>query len=411
MAELERVAITGLGIVSPIGNDLNEVASALRDGRSGIRAVPEWEGYEDLAPRVAGMVVGVDLSAAIPRKNRRSMGRVAQLCTFATRQAIEHAALPRELLGTGRVGLSVGSTTGSPAATIGFYKNILDTGIRANKSTAFLQVMGHTCAANVALAFGITGRVWGPNSACTSSSQGIGLAYDTLRMGLQDVMICGGAEEVHYTTAGTFDLVGAASKAFNDAPTQTPRPFDARRDGMVVGEGSGILILERWQHAVDRGATILAEIVGFATTCDGQHITSPAAAGMRSCMRTALDGAGLQPRDIDYVNAHATGTEAGDPTEAQASAEVFGDSVPVSSTKGQTGHTLGACGGIESIFTWLAMRDGFVPPTRNLTDIDAACQGPWLVTEPLTRPIRTAMTNNFAFGGINTSIILRRAPD
>ena len=367
-----------------------------------------WEGHAGLGPRVAGMWEGLDPEGAIPRKHRRSMGRVAQLCTVAARAAATHAGIGDNLLGSGRLGLAVGSTTGSASATIEFYDNLLQHGVRGNKSTAFLKVMSHTCAANVALALGITGRVWGPISACTSASQSIGLAYDTLRLGAQDVMLCGGADEAHYTTAGIFDLAGAASKAFNDTPEETPRPFDARRDGMVVGEGSGILVLERLAHAEARGATIYGELIGFATGCDGSHITSPAAEGMEACMRNALSSAGLEPAEVDYINAHATGTEAGDPTEAQATAAVFGDRVPMSSTKGQTGHTLGACGGIESIFVLAAMAGGFVPGTRNLEETDPHCAGPWLLRQAEERDVRVAMNNNFAFGGINTSLIFRR---
>jgi 3-oxoacyl-[acyl-carrier-protein] synthase II len=407
MRQPEPVVITGLGLASPAGHDLEAVTRALREGRSGIRAVPEWRDVDGLTALVAGLVEGVDLHEAIPRKFRRSMGRVAQLAAFAMSRAIADSGLPAELVQGGRVGLAVGSTTGSPTATLEYYRNILGPGMRANKSTSFLQVMSHTCAANCALAFGITGRVWGPNSACTSASQAIGLGYETLLAGAQDVMICGGAEEVHFTTAATFNLAGAASSGYNDRPHLTPRPFDKARDGMVVGEGAGIVVLERLAHARARGARIYGEVVGFATTCDGEHITSPAEAGMARAMEQALASAGLSPANVDYVNAHATGTELGDSTEARATARVFGDRVPVSSTKGHVGHTLGACGAIETIFVLAMMRGGFAAPTLNLETIDPACSGVWLLQQPLERPIRVAMNNNFAFGGINTSLVLR----
>ena len=343
----------------------------------------------------------------IPRQQRRSMGRMSLFAAQAAQDALADAGLEGAAAASGRMGCIIGSTTGSPLATFDYYANILGPGIRANKGTAFLQIMSHTAAANVALAHGIIGRVWGTSAACASGSQGIGLAYDTVKAGSQDVMICGGAEETHFTAAATFDLVGAASTGFNDRPEMTPRPFDKARDGMVVGEGAGILILERLEHAVARGAKIHAEVVGFATTCDAEHLTSPDVAGMAFCMREALVSAGIAATEVDYVNAHATGTVLGDATEAKATADVFGDRVPFSSTKGYTGHTLGGCGGIESIFVILMMQHGFVAPNRNLENIDPACQGPWLVTEPLTRRLRIAMNNNFAFGGINTSLIFR----
>lgn len=401
------VVVTGIGIASPVGHDLETVTSALLQGRSGIRAMPEWSQIDGLTALVAGLVEGLDLQASVPRKYRRSMGKVAQLAAFAVGRAIEDAQLPADLVRGGRVGLAVGSTTGSPLATLEYYRNIIGPGIRANKSTSFLQVMSHTCAANCALAFGISGRVWGPNSACTSASQSIGLAFETVLAGAQDVMICGGAEEAHYTTAATFNLAGAASTGDADGPRRAPRPFDVKRDGMVVGEGAGILVLERLAHAHARGAKIYGEIIGFATTCDGEHITSPAEQGMARAMEQALESADIAASDVDYINAHATGTVLGDSTEARATARVFGDRVPVSSTKGHIGHTLGACGGIESIFVLGMMRAGFAAPTLNLETVDPACAGIWHLQQPLKRPVRVAMNNNFAFGGINTSLVFR----
>lgn len=406
--DTERVVVTGVGITCPIGNDFDTVVDNLEKGESGIRRMEGWSEHEGLSSKVAGTVLDLDLHAILPRKVRRTMGRVAQLCAFASGKAIEAAGLESDYVRGGQVGLAMGSTVGSSAATLEWYRNALGPGgIRANKSTAFLKVMSHTCAANVALAHGITGRVWGSNSACTSSSQAIGLGYDTVRLGAQEVMICGGAEEAHYTTAAVFDLVSAASSAFNDRPMMTPRPFDKQRDGMVVGEGGGALVLERYDRAKARGATIYGEILGFATTCDGEHITTPAAAGMVSCMRRAMADSRLTASDIQYINAHATGTGIGDPAEAQATAEVVGDRVPISSTKGHVGHTLGGCGAIESIFVLGMMREGFAAPTLNLNEVDPSCEGPWHLQEPLRRPMEVAMSNNFAFGGINTTLIFR----
>jgi len=398
-----------MGITSPIGNTKAAVLEALKTGRSGVRMQPEWRTVAGLNSHVAGVVENLDLKEVLPRKVRRTMGRVAQLATYATGEAVRQAALSEALLSSGRVGVALGSTAGSSAATLEYYANILGPGIRANRGTAFLQIMSHTCAANVALAYGIIGPVWGPNSACASGSQSIGLGYESIKSGMADVMICGGAEENHFTVAATFDLVGAASTGYNDRPEATPRPFDKARDGMVVGEGAGVVVLERLEHAQARGAQVLAEIVGFATTCDAEHITSPDAGGMSYCMKQALARADLTATDIDYINAHATGTTLGDATEAQATAQVFGDRVPLSSTKGYTGHTLGGCGGIESIFSLLMLQHGFVAPNRNLTTPDPACQGPWLVDNLIEKPLRAVMNNNFAFGGINTSLIYVRS--
>lgn len=400
----ERVVVTGRGIVSSIGQTPDDVWDGLLNGKSGVCYMPEWAEIDGLNSHVAAPVKGIDLQKAIPRKYRRSMGRVAQFGTLAASRAIADAGLGKEIMRTGRVGLAVGSTTGSPGSTYDYYDNLIKRGVRANRSTAFLQVMSHTCAANIALACGINGRVWGPASACTSGSQSLGLGFETLQAGKQDIMLCGGAEEVHFTTAATFDMVSAASSQYSDRPTYTPRPFDMNRDGMVVGEGAGILVLERLSHAQARGATIYAEVLGFGTGCDGEHITSPAAKGMALCMQAALDDAGLAPSDVDYINGHATGTDLGDIAEAQATHQVFGDRVPLVSTKGYIGHTLGACGAIESIFLMEMMKHGIMIPCKNLDSVDD-CSGPWILNEQRQAPIKVAMNNNFAFGGINTSLI------
>ncbi|HEV8321190.1 MAG TPA: beta-ketoacyl synthase N-terminal-like domain-containing protein, partial [Myxococcota bacterium] len=379
-----------------------------RTGRSGIGRVAAWDAVADLRPRVAGLVAGVD-PKSIPRPLRRGMGTVAQYAALATQQAVAAARLGEAELRGGTVGLALGSTTGSPLAIGEFYKTVDTEGVRGLRSTDFLKCMSHTCAANVAVMLGLTGRVLSPNSACTSGAQAIGLSWELISAGMEDVMLAGGAEEVHYTTAATFDIVGAASHGFNDAPSRTPRPFDARRDGLVVAEGAGVLVLEEWERAVRRDATIYGEVLSFATTCDGEHMAQPAPAGMHGCMARALERGGLAPRDVDYINAHATGTDVGDPAEAEATRRLFGDAVPVSSSKGYTGHTLGACGAIESIFCLLMMRGGFLAPTLNLEEVDQACRGLRHVTEVVAARPRRVMNNNFAFGGINTSLVLGAA--
>jgi 3-oxoacyl-[acyl-carrier-protein] synthase II len=400
-----RVVITGWGALTPIGNDAETISTALKTGRSGIREMTEWANRNDLATRVGGVVRDFD-EKSIPREFRRSMGRVAMLAAEASKQALSQSRLPAELLGAGRVGLSIGQTVASPSATQTYFNTLHDEGARGLKSTTFLQMMSHSAAANVALMLKCKGRVWSPSAACASSSQAIGQGYETIREGHQDVMLCGGAEELHVTTAITFDIVGGTSRAFNASPTKTPRPFDAKRDGLAVAEGAGIVVLEEREHALKRGAEIHGEILGFATTCDGEHMSSPARSGMAQTMRLALDAAGLKPQDIGYVNAHATGTPMGDGIESQATMDVLGDKVPVSSTKGHTGHTLAGCGAIEAVFCLLMMQRGFLAPTLNLEEIAADCVGPNLLRETIERRVQRVMTNNFAFGGVNTSLIL-----
>lgn len=403
-----RVVITGMGAISPIGNDLASVEGSLRAGTSGVRFMPDWDGIEGFGTRVAAPPAeGFDVKA-IPRGFRRSMGPQAMYAALATRQAVAQAGLPEEVVKGGRCGLSIGSTLGSAKSIHDFFGAYFDKkSVVGIKGTAFLQCMGHTCAANVALMLGIRGRVLAPLSACTSGSQGIGAGYEAVKSGAQDVMICGGADEAHFTAAITFDLVRGTSTHYHDRPEATPRPFDADRDGLVVGGGSGIVVLETLEHARARGAEVLAEVIGYATNCDGDHISQPQQAGMEACMRLGLESAGVAAEEVDYVHAHATATLLGDVVEARATAAVFGGEVPVSSTKGQTGHTMGACGALETIFTVLMMRGGFLAPTRNLERVDPECAGIRHVQALESAPIRVAVKNNFAFGGVNTSLVLR----
>jgi 3-oxoacyl-[acyl-carrier-protein] synthase II len=403
-----RVVITGWGALSPIGNDADAISSALRTGRSGIRAMPEWNSWADLHTKVGGVVEGFD-EKSIPREFRRSMSRVAMLAAEASKRALASSRLPPEALASGRVGISIGQTVAAPSSTQVYFDTLRAEGVRALKSTTFLQMMGHSAAANVALMLRCNGRVWSPNAACASSSQALGLGFETIAAGHQDVMLCGGSEELHATTAITFDIVQGTSRAFNDSPTKTPRPFDKRRDGLAVAEGAAVIVLEDREHALKRGAEIHGELIGFATTCDGEHMSSPSRAGMAKTMALALESAGLKASDIGYVNAHATATAAGDGVEAQATLEVLGAQVPVSSTKGHTGHTLAACGALETVFCLLMLQRGFLAPTLNLDEIAEDCLGPCLLREPVEKRVTHAMSNNFAFGGVNTSLILRTA--
>jgi 3-oxoacyl-[acyl-carrier-protein] synthase II len=276
-------------------------------------------------------------------------------------------------------------------------------------SLDYVKFMSHTCAANLGIDLGVTGRVISTCSACVSGSQAVGAGFEAIRAGAANVMICGGAEELHFTSAAIFDLLYAASTKYNDDPDRSPRPFDKDRDGLVVGEGACTLVLEDYDHAIARGARPVAEILSYATNCDGTHITSPSSAGMAAVMKRALRDAGLGPDRVGYVNAHGTGTEVGDIAESQATMEVFGDGVPVSSTKSFTGHTLGACGALESAFCIAMMNGGWMAHNRTLVTRDDRCAPLDLIRDaPRAKTLDVVMNNNFAFGGINTSLILGR---
>lgn len=404
-----RVVVTGMGLCSPIGNDLETVAQALQAGRGGIQPVPEWPERFRMNTGVAGLVGGVERSD-YPRRKVRTMGRVALLGAFASERAVADAGLDRAQLGDGRAGLAYGSTHGSSAETESYCREVFaNDRLDGIAGSHYLKFMSHTCAANLAEFFGIRGRVQPTCSACTSASQAIGTGYEYVRNGHADIMLVGGAEEVHFIPAGVFDVMFAASSRYNATPEATPRPFDAGRDGVVIGEGAGTLVLERLDHARARGARIYAEVLGYATNCDGIHLTNPSWEGMATCMQLGLESARIEAGDVDYVNAHGTATELGDIAESKATAAVFGGRTPVSTQKSYTGHTLGACGALESVFSLLMMARRFIAPNRNLDQLDPRCAKlDYVRGEARTARLDVIVNNNFAFGGINTSLVFRR---
>ncbi len=407
MTDQRRVVITGIGVTSPIGNSVEESVEGLKAGRSGAQFMPEWDDIEDLQCKVAACVTGLDLQKVFPRKRRRTMGRVALLAVHAMEQAVEQAGIDRELLKSDRVGVAFGSTSGSSDALEKYSTRMTQMRTIAGLDpNAYFKLMTHTCAVNVAQFYGVRGRIASTCTACTSGSMAIGTAYEEIKSGRQDVMLAGGSEEMHFTSACTFDLLMATSWGYNDRPTETPRPFDAKRNGLITGEGAGAVVLETLEGARARGATVLAEILGYATNCDGAHISAPHEEGMRRVMKLALDDAGLAPSAVDYVCGHGTGTEIGDIAESQATRAVFERPVPIASLKGYVGHTLGACGAIEAAWCVEMMRTGFLAACRNLTEVDPRCAELDYVRETREARPSVVMTNNFAFGGINTSILL-----
>lgn len=400
-----RVVVTGIGLASPIGNTLRAASGSLREDRHGIVHMPDFANIEHLQTRLGAPVRGLEL--AYPRKKVRTMGRVSLLSLYATEQAVADAGISADALASGRAGVAYGSTNGSSSANEEWCRKLfLTRGLAGVQSTEYIKFMSHTCAANLGIYYGITGRVISTCSACVSSSQALGAGYETIRAGAQDIMLCGGAEEMHFSHAAVFDIMFATSRR-NDEPDLTPRPFDKQRDGLVIGEGAGTFVLESYEHARARGAHIYAELLGYGTNCDGTHVTNPSADGMAGAMRLALRDAALDPAKIDYVNAHATATEVGDIAESLATAKIIGANTPISSTKSFTGHTLGACGAIEAAFCIAMMQEGWVAPNRTLDDVDPRCAKlDYVGKTPRSAKPRITMSNNFAFGGINTSLIL-----
>lgn len=406
---MRRVVITGMAALTPIGNDWHTVAQNLKSQQTGIRHMAAWSRYNGLNTQLAAPV-DFDRPAHYTRKQIRGMGRVAMLGTFATELALLDAGLLDDpVLKSGRVGVAYGSSSGSFDGLIDFTKMLLSFDKGSLNATSYIRMMGHTAPVNISLHFGINGRIIPTSSACTSGSQGIGYAYETIRQGLQVAMIAGGSDELSPSQAAVFDTLFATSLRNGD-PDKTPRPFDQHRDGLVIGEGSGTFILEERDHAMSRGASIYAEIVGFGTNADGLHVTQPDAGSMQVAMQLALQDANLDARAIDYVSAHGTATELGDIAESQATAAVLGHQVPISSMKSYTGHTLGACGSIEAWASVHMMNEGWFHPTANLKTVDPACAELDYIQGGIRHlDCEYVMSNNFAFGGINTSLIFKRS--
>ena len=404
-----RVVVTGMAGFSPIGNDWNEIHARLVARHSGIQYLPEWEKYNGLLTRLGGPVQNFELPAHYTRKNTRSMGRVSLLATRATELALIDANLLGDpVISGGRAGVAYGSSVGSTPAIADFGKMLLNHDIGNLNATTYLKMMGHTSVANVALFFQVRGRIIPSVSACTSGSMGIGYAYEAIKFGLQDVMLAGGAEELCPTEAATFDALYATSTR-NDEPQLTPRPFDRDRDGLVIGEGGCTLVLEELNRAQARGARIYAEVAGFATNADGSHVTQPNADTMQVVMRLALQDADLRPDRIDYISAHGTATEQGDIAESQATLAVLGSNTPISSLKSYTGHTLGACGALEAMVAIQMMQGGWFHPNLNLDHPDPRCaELDYIMGSGRSISADYVMSNNFAFGGVNTSLVFRR---
>jgi 3-oxoacyl-[acyl-carrier-protein] synthase II len=405
---MKRVVITGMGIISPIGNTKEAVFNRLLNNQSGIEPIKSWEKIKDLKVHIAGQCDNYD-AKRINRKNRRTMGSMAIMASLSALDAISMSRLDKEIISSSDTGVAMGSTTGSGNIIETTFNEFLKTGgISMLEGTTFMKIMNHSVAANVSAMLKTKGRVLSPCCACATSTQAIGEGFEIIKNGYQKVMICGGADELHHSTAGVFQVLHAASKKFEDFPSKTPRPFDADRDGLVVSEGAGTIVLEEYEYAKKRGATIFGEVIGYNTCCDGEHMTSPSSEGMLRCMQGALNQGGCAINEIDYINAHATGTQLGDIAESRAIKELCSNTIPVSATKGFTGHTLAASGVMEAIFCLLMMEHNVIIPTLNLESIDPDCAGIFHVQNKINKPLNKVMTSNFAFGGINATLVLKK---
>ncbi|MCE1115966.1 MULTISPECIES: beta-ketoacyl-ACP synthase [Pseudomonas] len=406
---MRRVVVTGMAGITALGNDWASIAAQFAAGRSGIRRMDEWDRYSELNTRLAGPIDDFQVPAHWTRKQLRSMGRVSRLAVAAAERALADAGLLDDpSIRDGRMGVACGSSTGSTDEIKTFGNMLLNSTSDGLNANSYVRMMPHTTAANISIYFGLTGRLIPTSSACTSGSQGVGYAYEAIKFGRLPLMLAGGAEELCPTEAMVFDALYATSLK-NDTPHLSPRPYDLDRDGLVIGEGGGMLVLEELEHALARGARIYAEVVGFGSNADGQHITRPEQVTMRRAMELALEDAGLAPEAIGYVNGHGTATEQGDIAETLATSSLFGPRMPISSQKSYLGHTLGACGALESWFSIEMMNREQYAPTLNLDNVDPQCgELDYLQGAFRAMSHEYVMNNNFAFGGVNTSLIFRR---
>jgi len=404
-----RVVITGMAGLTSLGHDWSTIRTRMLQQRTGIGIIDAWTQIDGLHTHLGAPILDFVLPAHYIRKQTRTMGRVAQLATVACERALADAKLldKSEILTGGRTGIAYGSCAGSSAPLLDLVAIMTEHSVRKITATTYIRAMSHTCAINAALFFGISGRIIPTASACTSSSQAIGYAYEAIKAGYQDVMLAGGAEELCPSQTSVFDTLYATSQK-NDTPSLTPRPFDKDRDGLVIGEGAGTLILEDLAHATARGAPIYAEVVGFGTNCDAVHVTQPTADTMQVALQLALVDAGITAADIGYVSAHGTATLRGDLAESIATHQVLGPNIPISSLKGYFGHTLGACGALEAWLSIEMLRNRCFMPTVNLDNVDPALAPlDYIHGQPRTLDCRYIMSNNFAFGGVNTSLIFK----
>ena len=406
---MRRVVVTGMGGVSALGNTWPQIEARLRERRNAIRTMNEWDRYTDMNTRLAGPIEDFAPPAHWTRKQLRSMGRVSQLAVRAAELAFEDAGLLNDpVLRSGVAGVACGSSIGSTPDIKDFAAMVISNDTSGLNANSYVRMMPHTTAANIGIFFGLQGRIVPTSSACTSGSQGIGYAYEAIKFGRQSLMICGGAEELCPTEAMAFDTLYATSRR-NSEPGATPRPYDRDRDGLVIGEGAGMLVLEEYEHAMNRGARIHAELVGFASNSDGMHVTKPEETTMRHVMELALADAGIDAAAVDYVNGHGTATEHGDIAETRATSALFGARMPLSTQKSYLGHTLGACGALEAWFSIEMMKGGWFAPTLNLDRIDERCgELDYIVGEGRHIDATYVMSNNFAFGGVNTSLVFKR---
>jgi len=410
-----RVVVTGMGMVSPLGLDLMSSWKAVIEGKSGVGYITHFD-VSDYSVRIAAEVKGFDPSNYIELKEVKKMDRFIHFAVAATHMAFEDSMLKITPENAERTGIVIGSGMGGLPAIEYYHGILLEKGWKRVSPFFIPMVIVNLAAGQISIRYGIKGPTLAVTTACATGNHSIGEAFRMIQYGDADVIIAGGAEAVITPMAIAGFAVMRALSTRNDEPEKASRPFDLNRDGFVMGEGAGIIILEELEHAIKRGAKIYAELVGYGMSSDAYHITAPAPAGTggASCMKMALNDAGISPEEVDYINAHGTSTKQGDELETQAIKTVFGEhayKLSVSSTKSMTGHLLGAAGGVEAIFTILSIYEDIVPPTINLDNPDPECDLDYVPYKPRKKQVRYAMSNSFGFGGTNASLLFKKFID
>jgi len=401
---MRRVVITGMGIVSPLGDSTAEVLASLREGRSGIRTHAP---YREIGLRShVGGFTKVNLKEQIDKKNLRFMGNAAAYASIAMQQAVADAGLDEDAISHPRIGLIIGSGGTSAENVVAAADIMREKGLRRLSPFMVPRTMSSTVSACLTSAFRIKGLCYSISSACATGSHCIGAAMEQIQMGKQDMVFAGGSDEEHWTQTAMFDAMGALSTRFNDTPERASRPYDRNRDGFVVANGAGIVVLEEYERAKKRGAKIYGEIIGYGATADGCEMVTPSGEGAVRCIRLAL---ATVRESIDYINAHGTSTPIGDIVELRAIREVFGeDNPPVSSTKSLSGHSLGAAGVHEAIYCLLMLNNNFICGSANIEEMDPEALGMHVVEANREAALTTVMSNSYGFGGTNACLIFRR---
>ena len=400
-----RVVITGMGIYSTIGKSLDEVKNSLFEGKSGIIYSPERKefGYRSA---LTGWVENPDLKDLLARRQRVTMGQESEFAYMATIEAMRNAGIDQNFFNNNEVGILYGNDSVSEAIIFATDK------IREKKDTtligsgAIFKTMNSTVTMNLSTIFQLRGINITISSACASGSHAVGLGFIMIQNGLQDMILCGGAQEINKYAMGSFDGLGVFSMREND-PTKASRPFDVNRDGLVPSGGAATLVLESYDSAIKRGATILAEVVGYGFSSNGGHISTPNVEGPAIAMQRALENAQMKPCEVEYINAHATSTPIGDANEEKDIYQVFGSKIPVSSTKSMTGHECWMSGASEIIYSILMMKNGFIAPNINIEKLDEDAQKLNIITQTKNIKINNFLSNSFGFGGTNSAIIVK----